>query len=317
MEARISIIIPCYKAKATLERCLDSLRRQSVPIECLLVEDCSNDGTLEVAQKYFDAHSELAHKIVRHETNKGVATSRNDGLKNATGEYVMFVDADDELDSNCCQRLLEMADPRHADIVCCNIMHVYADGRTRPYTTFMPGFSEFNGHDYLLKRHFNAMMDPCWGKIYKRSFLESKQLFFVSGMSFGEDTLFVNRAVLCSSLTVVASGYFGYFYHDNSNSCVNTITLQRRLDNLQLLLEELKKHLPEKEDAILLRKCAEYLWSIRKFAGKERNAIVEKTCHSPIWSSTLYPVIKRHGKPRHKLVAWFLSIGCKWAIAFW
>ena len=55
MEARISIIIPCYKAKATLERCLDSLRRQSVPIEALLVEDCSNDGTLEAAQEYFDA----------------------------------------------------------------------------------------------------------------------------------------------------------------------------------------------------------------------------------------------------------------------
>ena len=313
----ISVIIPCYKAADTITRCLDSLTSQEAPVEIVVVEDCSNDGTLEAVENYFAVHQECKHAIIRHETNKGVSASRNDGLEAASCRFVMFLDADDELDASCCKRLLGLAEARNADIACCNLMHKYTDGHTRPYFAPVKEVSQFSGKDYRRTMAFNALMDSCVGKLYRKEFIASHNLSFDVNMRFGEDTLFTNHAVLESSVTVVDGGYFGYVYLDNSSSCINTVDLDARLRNLEVLLTGLKGFNLGAEDRLLLRKASEYMWSIRKFGGSRRREIASRTCRGALWHDILYPVIRRHGKLRHKIVAWLLSKGCSGAISLW
>lgn len=98
---RLSIIVPVYNVEPYLEKCLDSLLDQNIDksqYEILVLNDGSTDKSLEIVHKYADKYSniqEFSHP------NKGLSGTRNVGLKNATGDYVWFVDSDDWIRLSC------------------------------------------------------------------------------------------------------------------------------------------------------------------------------------------------------------------------
>ncbi|MBQ7649880.1 MAG: glycosyltransferase, partial [Victivallales bacterium] len=77
----ISVVIPCYNAASTVNRCIDSAMRQTVTdgIEIIAIDDCSTDGTLGILSDLTKAHSEI--HVIEHKRNSGVSTSRNDGIE--------------------------------------------------------------------------------------------------------------------------------------------------------------------------------------------------------------------------------------------
>lgn len=87
----ISVVIPCYNMQEYLPDCLESVIGQTS--EIIVVNDGSTDKSLEIAQKY-------PVKVI-HQVNKGLSSARNTGIMNATGEYILFLDADDMLMENC------------------------------------------------------------------------------------------------------------------------------------------------------------------------------------------------------------------------
>ena len=92
---KVSIIIPVYNVEKYLKRCLDSVCNQAYEnLEILIVNDGSKDGSLKICNEYANKYSNI--KLLNQE-NQGLSESRNNGLKAATGEYVMFVDSDDWL----------------------------------------------------------------------------------------------------------------------------------------------------------------------------------------------------------------------------
>ena len=102
---KVSIIIPAYNADKWIGRCLESCIRQDYPkLEIIVVNDGSTDRTLEVCNNYKKKNNNV---IVINKENRGVSNSRNVGIKKSTGEYLLFVDADDYIDSNMCARLVE------------------------------------------------------------------------------------------------------------------------------------------------------------------------------------------------------------------
>lgn len=93
---KISVIVPVYNVKNYLESCVQSIMGQTYPdLEILLIDDGSNDGSAEICDRLQGADARIK---VYHEKNKGVSGARNKGLKEATGAYIAFVDADDILD---------------------------------------------------------------------------------------------------------------------------------------------------------------------------------------------------------------------------
>ncbi len=94
----VSIIVPVYNAELTLERCIDSILNQSYQeIECILINDGSSDSSYDLCESYNNQDKRVK---VFHQNNQGVSVARNVGLDHANGEYIMFVDCDDEIEND-------------------------------------------------------------------------------------------------------------------------------------------------------------------------------------------------------------------------
>ena len=179
----ISIIVAVYNAEKTLSRCLDSLVNQSLrDIEIILVDDGSIDSSGSICDRYAATDSRIS---VYHKENEGVSRTKQFGLDHASGEYIVYLDSDDYVDTGIYHKLYDKAVEEKADIVCCDIMrlengHSRIDGHNR--------ISSFNHKDFL-----DGIIDVLFGsicnRIVRRSLLEEYGVKFNPDISFGEDKL--------------------------------------------------------------------------------------------------------------------------------
>lgn len=107
----ISIVIPSYNQQEFLSDAIESALNQTIPSEVIVVDDGSTDNSLAIARKY-----EPKIKIIA-QVNKGLSAARNTGIMNATGDYILFLDADDELLDNCVEKITEVIKATDADVV--------------------------------------------------------------------------------------------------------------------------------------------------------------------------------------------------------
>ncbi len=92
----VSVVIPCFRSATVIRRALESVRAQTrQPVEVIVVDDCSNDGTLKVLETLIAEYGDNWLKVIALEKNGGPGTARNVGWDAATGDYVAFLDADD------------------------------------------------------------------------------------------------------------------------------------------------------------------------------------------------------------------------------
>lgn len=113
---KVSVIIPVYNDEEYIDRCLKSIVYQTLPeIEVICVNDASTDDSLSVLNKYADKDSRV--KIINYKVNKSASQARKDAVLFSTGEYVMFVDADDWLELNACENLYNIINSKKVDIV--------------------------------------------------------------------------------------------------------------------------------------------------------------------------------------------------------
>ena len=118
----VSIIIPVYNVETYIIRCVESVLCQSYrQLEVIFVDDCSSDHGMELAKKYIQdspKNCDLKWKYLKHEYNRGQAAARNTGLKVATGDYIYFMDSDDEITANCIETLIFSSENGRYDVVC-------------------------------------------------------------------------------------------------------------------------------------------------------------------------------------------------------
>ncbi|WP_304648370.1 glycosyltransferase family 2 protein, partial [uncultured Helicobacter sp.] len=101
---RISLIIPTYNTKDYIAICLESCINQSFrDIEILIIDDCGNDGAIDIAKSYAKRDSRI--RIIRNSQNLGTFAARIEGIKHAKGAYICFIDADDYIESKMCEVL--------------------------------------------------------------------------------------------------------------------------------------------------------------------------------------------------------------------
>lgn len=105
----ISIIIPSYNQKEYIADAIDSALSQTVKTEIIVIDDGSTDGSLEIARGF-------GVKVI-NQINKGLASARNTGIMNATGDYILPLDADDMLKENCVETILKVIEKTNADII--------------------------------------------------------------------------------------------------------------------------------------------------------------------------------------------------------
>lgn len=197
---KLSIIVPFYNAEEYLEECLNSLIIDNENIEFLLINDGSTDNSLNICQKYKQENVKIFNNI-----NKGVSYSRNFGINNATGEWIMFVDSDDLL-ANDWNITLQKYYSRGEDII------FFSNNLEKKNTDKKIIIQQCIG---FIKNNY-SFSSP-WSKLYKREFLIKNKIYFNEEIINGEDMLF-NCYCIIAAKKILASKEKIYRYRINSTS---------------------------------------------------------------------------------------------------
>lgn len=211
----ITLIIPCYNAKQTLEKCLDSVVHQNYThLEIIIVDDGSTDGTSKIYEEFQIKDDRI--KVLKQE-NSGVSRARNRGLEAANGEYICFVDSDDWVEPNYCAELYDLLIQENADIAIVEASYEDEKGNV----VFNKPISDekvYDGRralDLLLEDQ--VIQSHPWGKLYNTATF--KNIYFPENLKCFEDysTLF---KVFDKAVKVVKSNkkLYHYIQHDDSLS---------------------------------------------------------------------------------------------------
>lgn len=216
----ISVIIPIYNSERYLRRCLSSVSSQTYrDLEIILVDDGSTDTSLPICYEYKRVDKRF---IVISQRNAGVSSARNKGLKNASGEYVMFLDSDDYMMPTMCEIMIRAIETQNVDCVICGTQET-GGGLWAPITNEKyENLSSFR-QDFV--RHLKSeLLSPPWNKIYKRVLIKE---YFDCSTSFGEDLIFNLRYFAgCNAISFITDSPF-YHNKDNQDSLVNKNYLSR------------------------------------------------------------------------------------------
>ncbi len=209
---RLSVVIPVYNVEKYLARCLESVLSQEVrDMEILCVDDGSTDGSLEILKDYAARDSRV--RVVAQE-NRGVSAARNAGLDIAQGEWISFVDGDDELLPGAYASLLENCGDE--DFICFGAEEVRENaGRWIPIRS---GYFDvvFNGTKRLTDDELLRFSMTVWDKLYRRSAIEAQRLRFPEGLRFEDNVFMLNFAGFYRNCRFVPQKCYRYFRHEGS-----------------------------------------------------------------------------------------------------
>jgi glycosyltransferase EpsH len=219
----VSIVVPVYNVEKYLFQCLDSIVNQTYTnLEIIVVNDGSPDNSHLIVEEFSKNDSRI--KIINQE-NAGLSAARNTGIKEATGEYLMFVDSDDWVDVAIVEKLLSKIDG--VELVVCSYYRSYEN-------TVIPRFFDMEGiiKGEVFQRRLvgligNELNDPSqadslvtiWGKLYKLSIVKQKELNFVSTKEIGtcEDLIF-NIQYVDYIENVIVLNLPLYYYRKSNNT---------------------------------------------------------------------------------------------------
>ena len=168
MHSLISVIIPAYNVAQYLERCLNSILEQTYRnIEIIVIDDGSKDETGAIADKYANKYSGKIKSI--HIENGGVTNARLLGITQASGEWLGFVDGDDEIEPDMYERLLENAQKYGADIAHCGYQTIVNAGE-RIHYFHNTGRIDYQDHVGGIKELLKGSFEPgLWNKLYRKT----------------------------------------------------------------------------------------------------------------------------------------------------
>jgi glycosyltransferase involved in cell wall biosynthesis len=224
----VSIIVPLYNSETFLDKCVQSIINQSYKnLEIILVDDGSPDASGEMCDRYAAVDSRI--KVI-HKSNGGLVNARKAGLNISTGDYVLYVDGDDWIETDLIENYLKAALKHNADIVVSSHME-NLEGRIEILKNTIP--PDFYDKDKLISTVYPEMMyngkfsqfgifSYSWGKLYRRELLIKNQLKVSEEITIGEDALCSYPTLLDANTLVVLEQPY-YHYRQRADSLIKTM----------------------------------------------------------------------------------------------
>lgn len=256
---KISVIMPVYNAEKWLEQCVASIQNNTYSnLEIICVNDGSTDNSLKVLQKIASRDERV---VVVTKENEGVSKARNYAMARATGEYIMFVDADDWIEPDTCEKAIAAITRYNADIVMWSYISetesrssakvilpqdTYFDKaalRTKIHRRFIGAMGEELSHPELVDS-----LCPVWGKLYRRSIIEKDHTQFVDLKEIGtyEDGFF-NLEVFGNADSAVYLAEYLYHYRRSTTESVTSGYRDRLFDQWQNLFRRMDSYISENQ----------------------------------------------------------------------
>lgn len=224
--------------------CLDSVARQTISeaVECILVDDCGKDKSLAIAKEFISNYKgNISFRLIERDNNGGLSAARNTGIRSAKGEYLYFLDSDDEITPTCLERMWKMIDQYgKVDLVQGSFFEelVYADSLSNihflPYTRNKKQIKSF------LLQYLGDIVGA-QSRLVRRDFLVNNNLYFEEGI-IHEDNLWtfflakvVNTMAYCNVCT--------YYHRYNPNSITKNINIDKETFAYSFIIKTMCNHI--------------------------------------------------------------------------
>lgn len=188
---KFSIIIPAYNAEKTLAPCLESVRTQRYSnYEVIIVDDGSSDETSTIAQSFFQYDMRFRYF---YQQNKGVSAARNFGIKHARGEFIVFLDSDDQYDKEYLQEFDKMTSEYvDFDHFWCGFKSFDLHGEEVEISTYDSSRQNYviTNRSEIMNLHEKTLDAALWNKAFRKSILDEHHILMDEKLSLGEDILF-------------------------------------------------------------------------------------------------------------------------------
>lgn len=265
---KVSILVPFYNVEKYVGRCVESLFTQTYQnVEFIFVNDCSPDRSINVINEYIEKHHVADKcKIISHTENQGICASRNDLLDSATGEYILFIDSDDYIDSDMVELLVEAAVRDNADISGCGYIEEYDDRSVEMPQVYT------NDYVQMLKAiTVLTLKGVMWKLLIRKSILDDNNIRFMPEKNMVDDYLFCCQVFYYSHrFTGVDRCMYHYIQFNPNNYSQRTFY---NINHQAEAIRETEKFYKEKGVYDLVKKEL----YIRKFIAKKA-LLMDKKC---------------------------------------
>ena len=214
--SKIGVIIPLYNKEVYIERCLDSIvKQQFSDMEILVVNDGSTDNSVEIVKKYIQKDKRI--KLI-NKKNGGLSSARNTGIEHAKSEYIMFVDADDELEDNAINTIYSKAEKDNLDVVIFDIKVLVINGTSFIWKEKAIDEEDIvSGEEFITEYLKNRGIPSVCNKLWRRSLYIDYDIRHPENISFGEDGSTVPRLMInAKRIGKINKGLYKYRKNDIS-----------------------------------------------------------------------------------------------------
>ena len=245
---KVSIIVPVYNVAEYITECFNSVASQTFTggMECIFVDDCGTDDSVDIVRSLISLyHGNVRFRVVNHDHNKGLSAARNTGLREATGNYVYFLDSDDSITPECISLLAALAEKYPG------VDMVQGNNKTKLQLLRLNegNLPEYSDNKKWIKECCLTRRIPmtAWNRLVRRDFLLEKGLLFEEGM-IHEDELWtfflakhLQKLAFCFEDTYVyrvnPNGIMSYAGKDYRSSAPVVSVIASNLEKPQLFLE--------------------------------------------------------------------------------
>lgn len=255
---KVTIVIPVYQVEDYIESCLTSVVNQtySGEIECVVVDDCGTDSSWQIVVDFISEYNgKIDFKLIRHTGNKGLSAARNTGMDHASGEYIYFLDSDDEITPECIERLVKPLENYKYDFVTADFTIVGG----RPVTTYLKARGEYKSgiKEAYYRKDWNV---TAWNKLCNIDFLRLNNLRFKEGI-IHEDILW-SFYLASFARSMYASKVKTYIYNTREASIMGSMKLTKSKDSKLVIYSEVNRFFSQKENLSHDDVC--YLYRIKR-----------------------------------------------------
>ena len=237
--------MPMYNVEKVMARSVQSLFNQTLKgFEVVFVDDCSSDNTGEELRRIISGYDreDISLKIVRHDSNKGVAAARNTGLDNAEGEYVYYLDSDDYFNEEALEVMYEAAKKSGADVVGCEWLLSFENNARHMVQPEVKIGKEAFG-----KMCNGVMRWNLWLFMVRRDLYEDNAFRFIPGANMGEDMMVMMKILLHAGKVSMVHRPLYHYIQTNSNAMTKNFARYR--GQVSENVAELERYIAERGEA--------------------------------------------------------------------
>lgn len=233
MEKKISIIIPVYNAEMYIKRCLESIISQSYKnFEILIIDDGSKDNSVVICKKIQLANLDIDIKIFSQK-NSGPSVARNFGIKNSTGKYIMFIDADDYLGKDVLMNMIQNV--KNNTLIKCNY-NTFTEKKVCDLPSVTGNMSK---EEFIKGMLTGKYIGSVWGGLFDADL--AKKFDFPSEIHFLEDTLFIVKYLQRIDNVEFVEGKYYYCLGNMNSITTSKERVMSNIDSFNKALDQINK----------------------------------------------------------------------------